>query len=346
MKSKYQSQQIVKEDNERKILVLLRENPLRFNELLSGTGLSRRGLSEILDRLRSENKIEKAIYDNAVVYAITDFGTIYFQERLWQVFGTMMDMKVENPLYLHSNLFFGASMDMIVNDETLVNPLFGCFPDSDEISLYLLEAIFNNFKKKQIKIDGKVDGKLVFAFEFDLDDMSEQISNALRIIEDLEQDADILEDDRLSLRGDHADLTRHSIVSAMTTIGWLVSPEKHKELREKMAMKMNEKTHPEIFSNLDSSLLSKVFKIVKGRTWEKDFQSLTRELEKQAHNFTDEHVSELYYYIDALKIMNMNDDGFYQDLEVFHEFMAELAKKRVEDKIMRQESETNTPKDE
>ncbi|MHB8357962.1 MAG: hypothetical protein ACYDCP_00450 [Thermoplasmataceae archaeon] len=48
MKSKYQSQQIVKEDNERKILVLLRENPLRFNELLSGTGLSRRGLSEFL----------------------------------------------------------------------------------------------------------------------------------------------------------------------------------------------------------------------------------------------------------------------------------------------------------
>jgi hypothetical protein len=328
MKSKYQSQQIVKEDNERKVLGLLREGPLGFNKLLSGTGLSKRGLSEILDRLGSGNKIEKTIHDNAAAYAITDFGTIYFQKRLWQVFGTMMDMKVENPLYLHSRLFFGISMDMIMNDETNENPLLKCIPDSKDIALYFLENIFRAFKKNKVKLDSRKDGKLVLAFEFDFGQLSEEIFNAQTVIVDLDRGKDILSDERLPLENAHPDETRHNIITLLDTIRWIVSNKRYKYLRSKLARTINHDSHPELFSNLEPKILSSVQKTMKNHTWKNDFPILKKDLEEHGHN-----VSELYYYTDALEIMNIDNDAFYQDLAIFTEFMAELAKNRVEEAI-------------
>lgn len=345
MKSKYQSQQIVKEDNERKVLDLLRERPLKFKDLLSGTGLSKRGLSEILERLRSENKIEKTIYNNAEAYAITDFGIIYFQERLWQVFGTMMDMKVENPLYLHSGLFFGISMDMIINDETIENPLLKCIPDSKDISSYFLENIFHAFKKNKVKLNDRKEGKLVLAFEFDFGQLSEEIFNAQTVIVDLDRGKDILADERLPLKNAHPDETRHKIIALLNTIGRIVSNKRYKDLSSKLARAINRGNHPELFSNLEPKILSSIQKTMENHTWESDFPALKTELEKYGHNVTDEHVSELYYYTDALEIINIDNDAFYQDLAIFSEFTGELAKNRFEEAIKKREDESQVTED-
>lgn len=345
MKSKYQSQQIVKEDNERKVLDLLRDGPSRFNEILSGTGLSKRGLSEILDRLRSEKKIEKTLHHNSEAYAITDFGIIYFQERLWHVFGTMMDMKIENPLYLHSELFFGASMDMIMNDETFENPLLKCIPESKDISLYFLENIFHAFKKNIVKLDGRKEGKLVLAFEFDFGSLSEEIFNAQKVINDLEVGEDILLDEDLPLKNAKPDDARHMIISLLKTIEWMMPNQRDRAIRSELAKTINRETHPELFSNLEPEIVSNVKKTMENHTWESDFPALKKELEKHGHNITDEHVSELYYYTDALEIMNVDSDAFYQDLAVFTEFMAELAKNRVEKAIKKHEDENLATED-
>lgn len=333
MKNKYQSQQIVKEDNERKVLELLRERPLKFKDLFEGTGLSKRGLSEILERLRSEKKIEKVIYQNAEAYAITDFGLIYFQEQLWQVFGTMMDMKIENPLYLHSELFLGTSMDMVMNDETAENPLLKCIPESKDISLYFLKNIFKWLKKNKIKLDGRKDGKLVLAFEFDFGNLSEEIFNAQIVIDDIELDKDILTDERLPLKNAKPDDARHKIIDLLNIIRLIVPNQKYRAIRKKLARTINPGTHPELFSNLDSKILSSVEKTMKNHTWYRNFPALKIELKEHGHNLTEEHVSELYYYTDALEIMNLDNHDFYQHLELFSEFMAELAKKRVEEAI-------------
>ena len=345
MKSKYRSQQIVKEDNERKVLDHLREGPLRFNELVSITGLSKRGLKEIIDRLRTENKIEKTIYDDNPVYVITDFGITYFQERLWQVVGLMMDMKVENPLYFHSELFFGASMDIIQNDETIENPLLKCIPDSKDISLYFLENIFHAIKNNKIKLDGRKDGKLVLAFEFDFGELSEEIFNAQTVIVDLDRGKDILIDGMLPLKDLKPDESRHKIVTILNTIKWIVSNKKYDDLRNKLAKTINRETHPELFSNLDPKVLDSVKNTMENHTWESDFPTLKKELEVHGHNVTYEHVSELYYYTDALEIMNLDSDAFYQDLAIFNDFMADLAKKRVEEAIEKHEDENQVIED-
>ena len=339
MKSKYRSQQIVKEDNERKVLDHLREGPLRFNELLSITGLSKRGLKEIIDRLRTENKIEKTIYDDNPVYAITDFGMIYFQERLWRVFGSMMDMKVENPLYLHSELFFGASMDMILNDKSIEHPLLKCMPDSKEISLYFLENIFHAIKENRIKLDGRKDGKLVLALEFDFGELSEEIFNAQTVIADLDNGKDILTDGMLPLKDLEPDESRHKIVTILDTIRWIVSNKKYNDLMNNLVKIINRANHPELFSNLDPKILASVQKAMENHTWGRDFPILKNELEEHGHKVTYEHVSELYYYTDALEIMNADSDSFYQDLAIFNDFMADLAKKRAEESIRKHEDE-------
>jgi hypothetical protein len=345
MKSKYRSQQIVKEDNERKVLDQLRQGPLRFNELLSITGLSKRGLKEIIDRLRADNKIAKTIYDDNPAYAITDFGIIYFQERLWRVFGSMMDMKVENPLYLHSELFFGASMDIIQNDETIEHPLLKCMPNSKDISLYFLENIFHAIKKNKIKLDGRKYGKLVLAFEFDFGELSEEIFNAQTVIIDLDRGKDILTNEVLPLKDLEPDECRHKIVTILNTIRWIVSNKKYNDLMNKLTKTINRENHPELFSNLDPKILASVKKTMENHTWERDFPILKDEMEEHGHKVTYEHVSELYYYTDALEIINANSDAFYQDLAIFNDFMGYLAEKRVEESIRKHEDENQDIED-
>ncbi|MHB8357961.1 MAG: hypothetical protein ACYDCP_00445 [Thermoplasmataceae archaeon] len=257
----------------------------------------------------------------------------------------MMDMKVENPLYLHSRLFYGISMDMIINDETIENPLLKCVPDSKDITLYFIENIFHTFKENNVKLDGRKDGKLVLAFEFDFGQLSEEIFNAQTVVFDLDRGKDILSDERLPLLNAHPDESRHKIITLLNTIERIVSNNRYKDLRSKLARTINRDSHPELFSNLEPNILSSVQKAMKNRTWKDDFPRLKKELEEHGHNVTDEHVSELYYYTDALEIMNVDNDAFYQDLATFTEFMADMAKKRVEKAIKKHEDDNQVTED-
>lgn len=334
MKIKYAPQAMIRENNEKKVLEVLKESPARFNELITSTGLSRKGLQEVLTSMQQDKKISKVIHENKEAYAITSYGVTYFQERLWQVFGTMMDMKIENPLYLHSNLFFGASMDLIANDDTVQHPLFDTIPENREIALFLLGHIFYEIAEKSIKLDKASDGKLVLAVEFDLGELSEEVFSAQMLIEDLKKGEDVLEDKRLQLKESNPKDTRHRICTVLNTAKSLTTEEiqgeqKYKELRNKLKEMLNDSTHPELFSDLNPVLLSKVLNTMKKHSWESDFPTISKELETNAQDNTPEHVSEIYYYTEALEILHLGDEKFSVDYEAFLEFMDELAKKRM-----------------
>jgi hypothetical protein len=84
---------------------------------------------------------------------------------------------------------------------------------------------------------------------------------------------------------------------------------------------------------------------MENHTWERDFPILKDEMEEHGHKVTYEHVSELYYYTDALEIINANSDAFYQDLAIFNDFMGYLAEKRVEESIRKHEDENQDIED-
>lgn len=119
-----------------------------------------------------------------------------------------------------------------------------------------------------------------------------------------------------------------------------MSNKRYKDLRSKLARTINRDSHPELFSNLEPKILSSVQKTMKNHTRKNDFPILKKDLEEHGYNVTKEHVSELYYYTDALEIMNIDNDAFYQDLAIFTEFMAEMAKNRVEEAIKKHEDES------
>ncbi len=77
-----------------------------------------------------------------------------------------------------------------------------------------------------------------------------------------------------------------------------------------MRDRLNYETNPELFNNIDQKLLSRIEKTMERRSWKDDFPKISKELESLAHNNTPEHVSEIYYYTDALEILYIADDIF------------------------------------
>ena len=60
-----------RQDNKKKVLSKIIEKPLRFEELLKETKLSRSTLTQHLKDLRKNNEIEKAVKNNKVIYKPT-----------------------------------------------------------------------------------------------------------------------------------------------------------------------------------------------------------------------------------------------------------------------------------
>lgn len=72
--SKHIRQNITKLMDDESVLMSLVKQPKRFKDLIIETKLSQTGLSAILKRLQSDDKIKKIIYNNHESYKITDKG--------------------------------------------------------------------------------------------------------------------------------------------------------------------------------------------------------------------------------------------------------------------------------
>ena len=188
---KFKTQQETKNRNETAILKALSEKPMRFKDLIDTTGLSKMGLTAILKRLQSEDKIEKTIYENHEAYALTIKGQDYLQ-KMWMILYEIDKMQSIGADY-DSNYFTKSSLNWSLITE-IGSPDFNYYPlDYRNLTTKIyneyLKFLLLNIKDKylvknedqsySISEPEKIRGRHIIAFEIDFDLMREYIEYTL-----------------------------------------------------------------------------------------------------------------------------------------------------------------------
>lgn len=189
---KFRTQLEIKSRNETAILKALSEKPIRFKDLKENTGLSQMGLTTILKRLLSENKIKKIIYEGHESYALTEKGNEEYG-KLWHIESIIREMKSLNSGSLLTYWKpYGIEYSIIQNIEFLSknklahliyrqNPEYFENEDinpqslADEISKYIRDWIINYANDKGLKSSDFRDGHLILTYAFDFKKMAEYL---------------------------------------------------------------------------------------------------------------------------------------------------------------------------
>jgi|SRR5579875_1706023 len=184
---KFRTQLEIKSRNETTILKALSEKPMRFRNLKEITELSQMGLTTILKRLQSENKIEKTLFENHEAYRLTKNGQDYLK-RMWMILYEICEMQSVKTNY-NSNYFSGANIKWSLLTE-IESPYID-YRDfirritEDYLRLVLLSIkerylITNDDKTYSISNSEEIKGKHIVAFEVDFDSIRENLEYALQ----------------------------------------------------------------------------------------------------------------------------------------------------------------------
>ena len=183
---KFRKQLETKSRNETAILKALSEKPMRFKDLKETTGLSQMGLTAILKRLQSENKIERILFDNHEAYAITKKGQGYLKS-MWMILSEIYEIQNVKTNY-KSNYFSSSDIKWSLLTE-VESPHIDYTKFIKKISNDYLTLILRDIKKNYlvkneeqsytITEPEKIRGKHIITFEVDFDLMREYIEYSL-----------------------------------------------------------------------------------------------------------------------------------------------------------------------
>lgn len=176
---RFRAQKERKDKNERLILKLLYDSPMRFKDLLEKTKLSRAGLGDVLKRLQKAKQIEPIIYEGKPAYSLTKKGekTVKAIPIIQDSIESILDGKYNysSEIGKFSLGYKGINLDVLsdvrVNTE-LIRPfeeiIKGCLKKSTD-TIAEIPSIIRD--KSELK------GKMVLALTIDFDDMREQFQN-------------------------------------------------------------------------------------------------------------------------------------------------------------------------
>lgn len=189
---KFRLQLETKSRNETAILKALSEKPMRFKDLKENIGLSQMGLTAILKRLQSKNKIKKTIHEDHESYVLTKKGSEEY-EKLWHIESIIKEIKslnsgsllsywkpygmeysiIQDTNFLSKNkiahLIYGQNPEYFENEDNNPQSL------ADEISKYILKWIISYANDKGLKSSDFQDGHLILTYAFDFKKMIEYL---------------------------------------------------------------------------------------------------------------------------------------------------------------------------
>jgi DNA-binding HxlR family transcriptional regulator len=176
---RFQTQKETKDKNERLVLKLLFDSPMRFKDLLEETGLSRAGLGMILKRLQETKQIESIIDSGKPAYSLTKIGekTVKAIPIILDSIESILDGKhnYSNETGKFSLGYKGINLD-VLSDVQVKTELVEPF---EEIVKECLKKSENTIAEipSIIRDKSELKGKMVLAFTIDFDDMREQFLN-------------------------------------------------------------------------------------------------------------------------------------------------------------------------
>lgn len=176
---RFRTQKETKERNERLVLKLLFDSPMRFKDLLEETGLSRAGLDMILKRLQETKQIGSIIDSGKPAYSLTKKGekTVKAIPIIQDNLESILKVKHEysNEMGKFKLGYKGINFD-VLNDAQVDANLTNVFK---EIVKECLKKSENTIAEipSIIRDKSELKGKIVLALTIDFDDMREQFLN-------------------------------------------------------------------------------------------------------------------------------------------------------------------------
>ncbi|AKA49674.1 hypothetical protein IX51_11820 [uncultured archaeon] len=173
---KFRTQKETKDKNERKILNLLYDSPMRFKDLLEETRLSRAGLDIILKRLQDTKQIESIIDGGKPAYSLTKKGekTVKSIPIIQDNIESILNVKHEysNEMGKFRLGYKGIDFDVLRDAQVDAN-LTNTF---EEIAKECLKKSENTIADIPdiVRDKSELKGKMVLALTIDFDDMREQ----------------------------------------------------------------------------------------------------------------------------------------------------------------------------
>lgn len=176
---RFRTQKETKERNERLILKLLYDSPMRFKDLLEETGLSRAGIDMILKRLQETKQIESIIVEGKPAYSLTNKGekTVKAIPIIQDNLESILKVKHEysNEMGKFKLGYKGINFD-VVNDAQVNANLTSTFKEIVKECLNKSENTIADIPNI-IRDKSELRGKMVLALTIDFDDMREQFLN-------------------------------------------------------------------------------------------------------------------------------------------------------------------------
>ena len=185
-KGGYLTQQRIKDKHRDKIITLLKEGPQRFSFLQNATGHSPAGLTKILDKLMDDNIITKTVQNRKLVYVLTKKGQRVFEE-IFLLSDVLSEIKSRNGKYLSGGvplqriktppLYWPTIVHLAVDKE--IDNVLQIIPKDYliQMQLDLIGFISNNVKKNKIKLNEKLERKIVIGIPIEYSDLVKMIKN-------------------------------------------------------------------------------------------------------------------------------------------------------------------------
>lgn len=177
--NRFRTQKETKERNERLVLKLLFDSPMRFKDLLEETGLSRAGLDMILKRLQETKQIESIIDSGKPAYSLTKKGekTVKAIPIIQDNLESILKVKHEysNEMGKFKLGYKGMNFD-VLNDAQVDASLTNTFKEIVKECLKKSEDTIAEIPNI-IRDKSELKGRMVLALTIDFDDMREQFQN-------------------------------------------------------------------------------------------------------------------------------------------------------------------------
>ena len=176
----------MKQENDEKILLRLKDKPKRFTDLIRETKLSQQGLTGVLKRLKESKLIEISLVDGKPAYTLTEIG-IAETKSIWSILHTIAQMakdKDSGEPINYANFPITSMTNTYRKQESFPGKLFGdsntalhVIMNGEDLDICgailgsyrtFFQDVVKNMVKLGIEERDLSTSKVICAFEFDL----------------------------------------------------------------------------------------------------------------------------------------------------------------------------------
>lgn len=362
MHDRYQRQKRISNENRDKILTIIHDskklNPdgriidgATFTELQTKTLLSPAGLTKILQKLETEDTIEKIIVKKEIilekeevmigkkgaeikpakkftkgmkpVYILTEKGQAYYK-GIWQLMYELLELKDKGSSYVGglSNTLFNENPKPLPN----ISSHNISYPSVLENNLNTVKIQFNTEKVVIKEVINELiktnlekipkDAKSVFAFKVEWDNCINFARDIKIFMDDIKNDKDFLIDSELEFKG--YEYPKLPLLESYLDSADLIDDEQYKKKLEALAKKdkfVSTLLSFGLWANwLDIETLNEVTKIFKSGNDPLSSKKLIKKLVIKAGNG---FYVPLYDYVTIIRILNHNDIAFRNRLREY-----------------------------